>query len=97
MVDESPTVGMLTQRHIDEPVPPDHATRVELPSALQTGPAADSPGAPIHEVSIVDFHRFTQAVCSCGWVSAARRARNTARTEGHDHALLYAAVADPKS
>jgi hypothetical protein len=47
------------------------------------------PGAPGHEVRIEDG-RFTTAVCSCGWQGAGRRNRATARTEGRDHALLYA-------
>jgi len=47
------------------------------------------PEAPGHEVSILDG-RFTTAVCTCGWQSAGRRNRATARTEARDHALLYA-------
>jgi hypothetical protein len=42
-----------------------------------------------HEVSLIDG-RFCAAVCTCGWRSAGRRSRATARAEGHDHALLYA-------
>jgi hypothetical protein len=47
------------------------------------------PPAPGHEVR-VDDGRFTTAVCSCGWQSAGRRNRATAREEARDHALLYA-------
>ena len=43
-----------------------------------------------HEVRLVDHHRFAQAVCTCGWFGAGRRARATARDEARDHALLYA-------
>ena len=32
---------------------------------------------------------FVQAVCSCGWVSAARRSESLAADEGRDHAILY--------
>ena len=42
-----------------------------------------------HEVRVVDG-RFSHAECSCGWRSAGRRLRATARTEARDHALLYA-------
>lgn len=43
-----------------------------------------------HEVCLrrVQQH-FVQAVCSCGWVSAARRAESLAADEGRDHAILY--------
>ena len=43
-----------------------------------------------HEVCLrcVQQH-FVQAVCSCGWVSAARRAESLAAEEGRDHAILY--------
>jgi hypothetical protein len=55
------------------------------------------PPAPGHEVRIEDG-RFTTAVCSCGWQSAGRRNRATARAEARDHALLYAdATALPTS
>ncbi len=47
------------------------------------------PPTPGHEVRIEDG-RFTTAVCSCGWQSAGRRNRATARAEARDHALLYA-------
>ena len=47
------------------------------------------PEAPGHEVR-VDDGRFTTAHCSCGWQSAGRRNRATARAEARDHALLYA-------
>jgi hypothetical protein len=42
-----------------------------------------------HEVRIIDG-RFAYATCTCGWRSAGRRLRETAKSEGHDHALLYA-------
>lgn len=43
-----------------------------------------------HEVRLrrVQQH-FVQAVCSCGWVSAARRSESLAAEEGRDHAILY--------
>ena len=41
------------------------------------------------EQRVVDG-RFAHAECSCGWRSAGRRLRSTARTEARDHALLYA-------
>lgn len=43
-----------------------------------------------HEVCLrrVQQH-FVQAVCSCGWISAARRAESLAADEGRDHAILY--------
>jgi hypothetical protein len=44
---------------------------------------------PAHEVRVVDG-RFIHAECTCGWRSAGRRTRSLARTEAHDHALLYA-------
>jgi hypothetical protein len=47
------------------------------------------PEAPGHEVRL-DDGRFTTAHCSCGWQSAGRRNRATARAEARDHALLYA-------
>jgi hypothetical protein len=50
---------------------------------------APVPEAPGHEVR-VDDGRFTTAHCSCGWQSAGRRNRATARAEARDHALLYA-------
>jgi hypothetical protein len=50
------------------------------------GPAAAAPG---HEVTVHDG-RFSSAECSCGWRSAARRHRATARQEARDHVLLYA-------
>jgi hypothetical protein len=50
---------------------------------------ADLPVAPGHQVRIEDG-RFTTALCSCGWQSAGRRNRATARAEARDHALLYA-------
>ena len=49
---------------------------------------------PRHDVEVVDHHRFAQAVCSCGWLGAARRARASARSEADDHALLFRGV-DP--
>lgn len=43
-----------------------------------------------HEVhmTLIQQH-FIQAVCSCGWVSAARRSEGLAAEEGRDHAILY--------
>lgn len=43
-----------------------------------------------HEVCLrrVQQH-FVQAVCSCRWVSAARRSESLAADEGRDHAILY--------
>ncbi len=43
-----------------------------------------------HEVCLrrVQQH-FVQAVCSCGWLSAARRSESLAADEGRDHAILY--------
>jgi hypothetical protein len=43
-----------------------------------------------HTVSLVERGAFTVAVCAgCGWESFARRSRPLARSEGHDHHLLY--------
>lgn len=44
----------------------------------------------MHEVGLrrVQQH-FVQAVCSCGWLSAARRSESLAADEGRDHAILY--------
>jgi hypothetical protein len=47
------------------------------------------PLVPGHEVTVHDG-RFSTAECSCGWRSAARRHRATARQEARDHVLLYA-------
>lgn len=43
-----------------------------------------------HEVRLerVQQH-FIQAMCSCGWLSAARRSESLAAEEGRDHAILY--------
>lgn len=43
-----------------------------------------------HEVCLrrVQQH-FVQAVCSCGWLSAARLSESLAAEEGRDHAILY--------
>jgi hypothetical protein len=60
-----------------------------------TSPQAPVPGsrpaaaAPGHEVTVHDG-RFSSAECTCGWRSAARRHRATARQEARDHVLLYA-------
>ena len=56
------------------------------PGAAAHGPAAAAPG---HEVTVHDG-RFSSAECTCGWRSAARRHRATARQEARDHVLLYA-------
>jgi hypothetical protein len=50
---------------------------------------SSQPEPPAHEVRVLDG-RFSHAECSCGWRSAGRRTRSIARTEAHDHALLYA-------
>ncbi|HET7902637.1 MAG TPA: hypothetical protein VFL59_15750 [Candidatus Nanopelagicales bacterium] len=50
---------------------------------------ADPAGLTTHEVRVVDG-RFMHAECSCGWRSAGRRNRATARAEARDHALLHA-------
>ena len=43
-----------------------------------------------HEVRLRGVQRyFVQAVCSCGWLSAARRSQALAAEEGRDHAILY--------
>lgn len=44
---------------------------------------------PAHEVHIEDG-RFSHAVCTCGWRTAAKRDRRSIRAEARDHALLYA-------
>ncbi len=63
------------------------------PKASVPGPrpggAARGPAAPGHEVTVHDG-RFSSAECTCGWRSAARRHRATARQEARDHVLLYA-------
>lgn len=43
-----------------------------------------------HEVRLrrVQQH-FVQAMCTCGWLSAARRSEALAAEEGRDHAILY--------
>ena len=43
-----------------------------------------------HEVRLTRVQQhFVQATCTCGWVSAARRAESLAAEEGRDHAILY--------
>jgi hypothetical protein len=43
-----------------------------------------------HEVCLRRIQQhFVQAVCSCGWVAAARRSESLAAEEGRDHAILY--------
>lgn len=43
-----------------------------------------------HEVTITRVQQhFIQAICTCGWVSAARRSEALAADEGRDHAILY--------
>lgn len=43
-----------------------------------------------HEVRLRRVQRhFVQAVCSCGWLSAARRSESLAAEEGRDHAILF--------
>ena len=54
--------------------------------ASRSAAAATAPG---HEVTVHDG-RFSSAECTCGWRSAARRHRATARQEARDHVLLYA-------
>jgi hypothetical protein len=55
-----------------------------------------------HDVTLSDG-RFTTAICTCGWQTAARRSRPLARAEAHDHVLLQAPVgtlvpaADPEA
>lgn len=54
----------------------------------QSAPLQDS--IMQHEVRLTRVqHHFVQAVCSCGWLSAARRAESLASEEGRDHAILY--------
>ncbi len=44
-----------------------------------------------HEIRLLERPGgFLQAVCSCGWLGAARSSRVLARQEARDHALLYA-------
>lgn len=52
---------------------------------------ASTPGTMMqHEVRLRGVQRyFVQAVCSCGWLSAARRSQALAAEEGRDHAILY--------
>ncbi|CAB4956777.1 unannotated protein [freshwater metagenome] len=56
---------------------------------VTTTPSPFAGSEVAHQVTVVEG-RFSHASCSCGWQGAARRARTTARTEAHDHALLYA-------
>ncbi|MCH9679639.1 MAG: hypothetical protein GKR84_05820 [Candidatus Nanopelagicales bacterium] len=43
-----------------------------------------------HEVQVRRVQRhFLQSVCSCGWLSAARRSSSLAVEEGQDHAILF--------
>lgn len=43
-----------------------------------------------HEVRLRRVQRhFVQAMCSCGWLSAARHSEALAAEEGKDHAILY--------
>jgi hypothetical protein len=75
---------------------PARASQAPTPTSGAARPAvAPSTGAPLtaHEITILDG-RFMHAACTCGWRSAGRRSRATARTEARDHALLYA---DPLS
>lgn len=59
--------------------------------SVDPGPRlAESGPALIHSVHLVEHHQFTVAVCdACGWRSFARRSRQLARDEGHDHELLH--------
>ncbi|MFC6236512.1 hypothetical protein [Longivirga aurantiaca] len=54
-----------------------------------TAPLPQDGRLPEHEVHIEDG-RFSHAVCTCGWRTAARRDRRIVRSEARDHALLYA-------
>ena len=43
-----------------------------------------------HEVHVRHVQRhFLQAVCSCGWLGAARQSPSLAAEEGQDHAILF--------
>lgn len=56
----------------------------ELPSAPAEAPIMQ------HEVTMTRVQQhFIQSVCTCGWVSAARRSESLAAEEGRDHAILY--------
>ena len=59
-----------------------------MPEEAQSAP----PQASImqHEVHLRRIQQhFVQAVCSCGWMSAARRSEGLAAEEGRDHAILF--------
>ncbi len=59
-----------------------------MPEEPQPAPAQES--IMQHEVHLARVQQyFVQASCTCGWVSAARRAESLAAEEGRDHAILY--------
>ncbi|WP_328915126.1 MULTISPECIES: hypothetical protein [unclassified Streptomyces] len=39
-----------------------------------------------HEASVVERGAFALARCTCGWQGPARRARDRARRDAHEHA-----------
>nr|WP_037911876.1 hypothetical protein [Actinacidiphila yeochonensis] len=45
----------------------------------------DSPG-PRHDTTVTERGAFASARCSCGWRGPARRARDRARRDAHEHA-----------
>lgn len=61
---------------------------MSVPEEAQSAPSQET--IMQHEVhmTLIQQH-FIQAVCSCGWVSAARRSEGLAAEEGRDHAILY--------
>ncbi|MFD6276550.1 hypothetical protein ACFWFI_13410 [Streptomyces sp. NPDC060209] len=49
---------------------------------------SDSPvhdPAPAHSTTTVERGSFCLARCTCGWSGAARRSRDRARTDAHEH------------
>ncbi|MHC3464294.1 MULTISPECIES: hypothetical protein [Streptomyces] len=58
--------------------------RVYEDSPARPDSAARAP-APAHTTSTVERGSFCIARCACGWSGPARRARDRARTDAHDH------------
>ena len=69
-------------------ITPNQGVEPPLPEEPQQAPHQES--IMQHEVRLarVQSH-FVQALCTCGWVSAARRAESLAAQEGRDHSILY--------
>ncbi|WP_370673385.1 hypothetical protein [Streptomyces sp. DvalAA-14] len=59
---------------------PPSSTTADAGSARGAGPG------PAHRTSVVERGSFVSARCTCGWSGPARRARDRARRDAHEHA-----------